>query len=606
MRRGTNVTGWNRWISAARAGSLKLGVAALGATAVGAAVTVPRTAEACGGFFCSSVPIDQSGERILFAVDDTTVKAHIQIFYSGDAEKFSWVLPIPGEPTAIGVGTDTLFQNLDWQTGPQFNLNWQYDQNCQANQWRWASEGDFSGAPTAGGDPKDDGVDVLQQGDVGPYNFAVVKAESSGADGAAAMYSWLDENGYDQPEYAKDLVAQYVAEDHVFVAVKLQSDKAVGDIQPLTLEYPFPGSCVPLRLTSIAATDDMPIWVWVLGKDRAVPVNYFHVEVNEAQIDWLNYGSNYRDIAAKAVDTAAGRAFLTEYAGDTLGFQNQLYKPGQWDLEALETKTKPWEWVQAALSMGIPRSAMMQELLRTYIPKPDSLKDVTEQDFYNNLQGYESQLAGQAFDVEGLTAELSTKIVEPIKAAEQLFHDYQYVTRLFTVMSPNEMSRDPIFLFNPDLPNVSNQRQAYAKPICDPTSTTPNQATQVEVTLQDGTVLTYDLGDPNQFEPPVLVGGSDDATPGAVQRMYTSGEPEAVEKGSIATVDSSFDSITIGLLTANNGQPTVDRPTSGKTSGTGATAAGCTASRTGAFAGIGGIVALALAGLGLLRRRRAN
>ena len=61
-----------------------------------AVVVSPRAAEACGGFFCSNVPVDQSGEHLLFGIeDDGTVVAQIQIQYEGAAEDFAWVLPLP-------------------------------------------------------------------------------------------------------------------------------------------------------------------------------------------------------------------------------------------------------------------------------------------------------------------------------------------------------------------------------------------------------------------------------------------------------------------------------------------------------------------------------
>ena len=62
---------------------------------------------ACGGFFCSFLaPVRQAAERILFAVDeDSTVTAHVQISYVGEAQKFSWVLPLPSvrHPEEIGL-----------------------------------------------------------------------------------------------------------------------------------------------------------------------------------------------------------------------------------------------------------------------------------------------------------------------------------------------------------------------------------------------------------------------------------------------------------------------------------------------------------------------
>ena len=61
----------------------------------------PNHAEACGGTFCdsgpNSMPVDQTGENVLFHIGDNYVDAHIQIQYdpNTDAAKFAWVIPVP-------------------------------------------------------------------------------------------------------------------------------------------------------------------------------------------------------------------------------------------------------------------------------------------------------------------------------------------------------------------------------------------------------------------------------------------------------------------------------------------------------------------------------
>ncbi|MGZ3459633.1 MAG: hypothetical protein ACXU86_14155, partial [Archangium sp.] len=60
-------------------------------------LSAPR-AEACGGFFCSQVPVDQAGERIVFGINGNAVEAHIRIQYQGDARKFAWVVPLQAKP----------------------------------------------------------------------------------------------------------------------------------------------------------------------------------------------------------------------------------------------------------------------------------------------------------------------------------------------------------------------------------------------------------------------------------------------------------------------------------------------------------------------------
>ncbi len=60
---------------------------------------VAPSAHACGGFFCTNVPVDQAAERIIFAVnDDGTIDAYVQINYTGAPDAFAWVVPVPTRP----------------------------------------------------------------------------------------------------------------------------------------------------------------------------------------------------------------------------------------------------------------------------------------------------------------------------------------------------------------------------------------------------------------------------------------------------------------------------------------------------------------------------
>ena len=84
-------------------------------------VAVPPVAKACGGFFCQAIPINQAGEQIIFRRDGDMITAVVLIQYAGEAEDFSWVVPVPGIPE-ITVGSDVVFQPLELATRPQFNL----------------------------------------------------------------------------------------------------------------------------------------------------------------------------------------------------------------------------------------------------------------------------------------------------------------------------------------------------------------------------------------------------------------------------------------------------------------------------------------------------
>ena len=100
---------------------------ALGLTLAGMAAA-PSAAEACGGTFCDNgpqpMPVDQTGETILFVLDGEYVEVHIQIAYDPDtdATQFAWVVPVQALPE-FSVGSQQLFANLTGATVPARTLS---------------------------------------------------------------------------------------------------------------------------------------------------------------------------------------------------------------------------------------------------------------------------------------------------------------------------------------------------------------------------------------------------------------------------------------------------------------------------------------------------
>src|SRR5438094_10653658 len=88
-----------------------------------AAFASASAAYACGGFFCGGTPIDQSSERIVFAMREGSVEAHVQISYTGAAQSFSWVVPVEAKPS-LSIGSPRFFSWLDSQTAMQWRLEW--------------------------------------------------------------------------------------------------------------------------------------------------------------------------------------------------------------------------------------------------------------------------------------------------------------------------------------------------------------------------------------------------------------------------------------------------------------------------------------------------
>jgi hypothetical protein len=133
----------------------------------------------------------------------------------------------------------------------------------------------------------------------------------------------------------------------------------------MTYDADMPG--IPIKLTAVAAEDNMGVLVWVLGQNRAIPENYLHAEINEVSIDWLSGGSNYDQVVTEAANEAGGQAFATEYAGQSAIMKDRIYRPGQYDnLELLTSRTSPTSFIEGLLILGFPRDSQMQALIRRH------------------------------------------------------------------------------------------------------------------------------------------------------------------------------------------------------------------------------------------------
>jgi hypothetical protein len=462
------------------------------ALATAALLLSATPAMACGGLFCARIPVDQTGEKILFAADGKHVTAHVEIAYKGEAKDFSWILPVP-TPPKLAVGTDALFAALRSATQPQFRLAIKDEGPCTP-PYPMAP----SGIALRGGavEEKDASVRVVSQGVVGPYDTAVLRANDAGV-----LKAWLRKNKYVIPAKLDPLLDPYVAGKYSFVALKLTKDKAVGDIQPIVMDYQATKPGIPIRLTGVAAQPDMDIFVWVLGAKRAIPENYRHAKINEARIDWLGNGANYKQVVTRAVDEAGGQAFVTDYAGKSAVVPAaQRFGRSHFLLDELAKKTDPVDFARAVVDIGFfgeRYGALNQEnlvaFLKKYIAKPKSLAKMPDMEFYRFIENHRAELKGTHVDTKKAIAELEAKVVKPSEELQKLFGRFPYLTAMYTTMSPAEMTQDPLFRFNPRLRDVPVLHEAKGLRRCR--KDLPYWETPVEITLSNGRKFTVK---PNQ------------------------------------------------------------------------------------------------------------
>lgn len=429
----------------------------LGALALGGLLTT-SPARACGGFFCSATnPVNQAAERIIFAKNnDATVTAVIEIQYQGPSTNFSWLLPISSVPMGdqIAVASNVAFQRLQQATNPQYNLTVRVEGTCDSRPPTRGGGLTAAGGPSINlGDSADDGsnggVTVEASGIVGSFEWTVISLDPKLTSPADAAVKWLGDNGYDVPSGAPGLLGPYLEDGLYLLALRLKKGADVGSIRPIVLTYDADKPMIPIKLTAVAANDDMGVLAWLLGDTRAVPQNYNSLELNEARINWFSASANYNQVVTQAADDAGGQGFVTEQAGPTSSLANAVWS---------STDETEWERLQANAEADV---SLYSRALNSFM-QFDGFWDVVAEHValpegvtIEQLKQCPYCMQNLPTDSEFLSA-LETNVIQPVKLVQDLIEAHPQITRLYTTMSAAEMTVDPLFTFNPDLGAVDN------------------------------------------------------------------------------------------------------------------------------------------------------
>jgi MYXO-CTERM domain-containing protein len=437
----------------------------LGASMTLGSSLIAKEASACGGFFCSQAQgVNQAAERIVFANnDDGTVTAVIEIQYQGPSDEFSWLLPIPSVPMGdqIQVGSSLSFQRLQQATNPQYFLTTRVEGTCDTAPTPNGSGGTAAiGFPTdsaAGGQASGNhGVTVEASGLVGSFEWAVISLDASLSSPADAAVTWLNDNGYDVPAGAPGLLGPYLQEGLYLLALKLQKGADAGSIRPIVLTYEGSKPMIPIKLTAVAANADMGVLTWLLGEGQAVPQNYYALELNEARINWFNPNLNYNSVVIAAANEAGGQGFVTEYAQPATALKNSVwleFEQQNWASFKELVGTEPVgdsQFVNAVFQYS-PWDGFW-EVVRKHVQLPPNRTLVDVQDCPDCWSGY---VVGAGF-----MAALEQDVIEPARVIQKLIDAHPQLTRLYTTLSAEEMTVDPLFAYNRDLEPVSNVHTA--------------------------------------------------------------------------------------------------------------------------------------------------
>jgi len=427
-----------------------------------------------------------------------------------------------------------------------------------------------------------------------------------------ALKTWLTTNGYVVDDAAAAIIDMYVHENKFFVAVKLMNGKGTSAIQPVILKFIGTEPCIPLRLTAIAANPDMPVRIWVLADGRVVPKTFFEVKVDEARIDWPSGGANYagltKSLLSQAADEAGGTAFVTEYAGSSSIAANLLWSPMRFDLTALQAAQTPPAYVQALINLGLANNTQVLPLLQMYIPMPDELKamGLTDAQFYGNINSYWSQYKFPAFDLAMLTAAIQSKVIAPLKVAQEMLDGHPYMTRMNTFISPEEMNKDALFFESTGLGDVPLLHSATFRTMCGDQKFMACNA-PVRLELADGRMAWVRNGSTSgtcQYQSYDLTGLQKLPAAEKVWQRDVSGEGTVIMDNS-AQIEAGLAANNNAFPAAQNMFPTPTRGGVGLTTTTGGGGCACGVAN-GTAAGGAGLVAAAAAMVLARRHRRRS
>jgi hypothetical protein len=418
---------------------------------VGAAIALTAaSASACGGFFCQNLPVDQVGERIVFTVNpDETITTLIEIQYQGEADDFSWILPIPeaidAEALQVPEDGELVFDELHTLTDVQIIAPEMPD--CASTRMM-----DMA-ASAAMEDSGDSGVDIFASGEVGPFGFDVVGSEDPGA-----LVTWLRDNNYQVTNDMIPLIDVYVDGQMAFVAMRLLDGETADSIQPIEITYGGTEPMIPLRLTAVAALPNMPIWVWIFGEHQAVSTNFTNMEIADEEISFFPFGGNdYTFLVQQRANALDGHAFITEYAQST--------SAADFDHPWLTSQAEGSPYL-TRLNTYIDPEEMTMDPTFGFDPSKDDVSNIRD---LSDLDGlYQCQRAGEDDGFLGLFGGDSDAI-DPMDGTAQVV--------AFTPGEGEEATSDTAIAPPVDLdPDTDDDADENAAPLDEPASSSSGRA----------------------------------------------------------------------------------------------------------------------------------
>ncbi len=257
------------------------------ALGVGALLAPTMPAQAFCGFYVAKADTElfNDASKVVMVRDGDRTVVTMASDYRGEASEFAMVVPVPTvlAEGQIHVTENAIVDHLDAYTSPRLVELFDPDPCRRFDEFDDAS-GLFRAMPSPA--PMESearnrslGVTVEAEYTVGEYNILILSAEES--DG---LQIWLTENGYQTPEAALPVLAEYIENGmKFFVAeVNLEEQARIGStyLRPLQIAFESEEFMLPIRLGMVNSAGPQDMFVFALTRTGRVEAkNYETVEV---------------------------------------------------------------------------------------------------------------------------------------------------------------------------------------------------------------------------------------------------------------------------------------------------------------------------------------
>jgi hypothetical protein len=207
--------------------------------------------------------LSEPTQKALVGYKDGQETLVLQVRYAGAASDFGWLVPLPAKPeVSVLAEAEDPFAQLSY-----------YMQSARAEAGL-APGGTRRARPMA----DDDAVQVLERGQAGAFDLAVLSAGSGGA-----LQAWLGDNGFKVRADEQQLLDDYTRQGWVFAAFKIRPQALsstaapdLGDLPAVALRFKAPRAVLPLRVSSLnpGLTE---LLLYTLGEGGLKPVPQGHL-----------------------------------------------------------------------------------------------------------------------------------------------------------------------------------------------------------------------------------------------------------------------------------------------------------------------------------------